>query len=144
MRRGLATLRCLLAILWASPYSLFGLANGLLALITRGHCQRSGRVLEFWGGWAAVFLATFPWVAGASAVTFGHTVLARDRQVLEASRRHERVHVRQYERWGPLFVPAYLACWFWLQLHGRDPYRDNPFERAAFAEDACSGRSRNG
>ncbi|HMO84113.1 MAG TPA: hypothetical protein PKC18_04240 [Lacipirellulaceae bacterium] len=52
---------------------------------------------------------------------------------LEACRAHELVHVRQYERWGPLFVPAYLACSAVIWLRGGDAYLDNPFEREAFA-----------
>jgi len=124
-----------LAILWASPWTLFGLLNGGLALATGGHVERRGRTLEFWGGWATFFLKTFPLVRGASAVTFGHTILGRDRDVLDACRRHESVHVRQYERWGPLFVPAYVGCWLFLWLAGRNPYFDNPFEREAFQED---------
>jgi hypothetical protein len=122
----------LLAILWASPWTLFGLLIGLLTLIRGGHVQRTGRVLEFWGPGPAWFLRTFPLVHGASAVTFGHTVLARDSACLVDCRAHELVHVRQYERWGPLFVPAYLFWWVYLGLTGRHPYRDNPFEREAY------------
>jgi hypothetical protein len=48
------------------------------------------------------------------------------------SRAHERVHVRQYERWGPLFLPSYLFLSLYMYLRGCDPYRDNPFEREAF------------
>jgi len=123
-----------LAILWASPWTLFGLLVGGLGLVTGGHVQRSGRVIEFWGGFATVFLRVFPLVAGASAVTFGHTVLARSKAHLDGSREHERVHVRQYERWGPFFVPAYLLCWAVLWLARKHPYHDNPFERQAFDE----------
>ena len=50
------------------------------------------------------------------------------------TRAHERVHVRQCERWGPLFVPAYLGVSLWLMARGRDAYRDNPFEVEAYAE----------
>ena len=49
---------------------------------------------------------------------------------------HEMVHVRQYERWGPAFGPAYLLCSFWLWLRRKDAYRDNPFERQAFRDGA--------
>jgi hypothetical protein len=38
---------------------------------------------------------------------------------------HEREHVRQFMRWGPVMVPAYLIC---LLIYG---YWRNPFERAA-------------
>ena len=36
--------------------------------------------------------------------------------------------------WGPFLGPAYLGCSFFLWLKGRDPYRDNPFEREAFGD----------
>jgi hypothetical protein len=70
---------------------------------------------------------------GVLALTLGHVILGRDRSCLERCRRHERVHVGQYERWGPLFLPAYAASSLWQLACGRDPYRDNHFERQAFA-----------
>ncbi len=130
MRNVVATL----AVLWAAPWTLFGLSIGTLALLTGGRARRVGCVLEFSGGFAAVFLEVFPMVAGASAVTFGHTVLGRTQDALDDCRQHELVHVRQYERWGPLFVPAYLLCWLLLWLSGRNAYFGNPFERQAFDE----------
>lgn len=42
------------------------------------------------------------------------------------------VHVRQYERWGPLMGPAYLLASLYMHLTGRRAYRDNPFEREAY------------
>jgi hypothetical protein len=86
------------------------------------------------GPWLAWLLrrGTLP-AAGVEALTLGHVVLGRDRRCLERCREHERVHVAQYERWGPLFLPAYLLSSLWLLATGRDPYRDNPFERQAFA-----------
>ena len=47
------------------------------------------------------------------------------------SRTHERVHVAQYERWGPFFLPAYVAASLWAFARGGDFYLDNVFERAA-------------
>jgi hypothetical protein len=69
---------------------------------------------------------------GAAAMTLGHVVIARDRHSLESTRAHERVHVRQCEVWGPLFVPAYLAASLWALLGGRDAYFDNWLEVQAF------------
>ncbi|MGH7540016.1 MAG: hypothetical protein ACRELC_03350, partial [Gemmatimonadota bacterium] len=66
-------------------------------------------------------------------LTLGHIVLARSTATLEATRAHERVHVRQYERWGVLFLPAYAACGAWALLHGHGAYRGNRFEREACA-----------
>ena len=37
-------------------------------------------------------------------------VLGIDEFWLNETRAHERVHVRQYEHWGPLFIPAYLGA----------------------------------
>jgi uncharacterized protein (DUF2062 family) len=65
-------------------------------------------------------------------MTLGHVVIAGDAQSLESTRAHERVHVRQCELWGPLFVPAYLAASLWALLRGRDFYFDNWFEVEAF------------
>ena len=66
-----------------------------------------------------------------AALTLGHVVIGVDRAALARLRRHERVHVRQYERWGPLFVPLYLLAFAWAWCRGRHPYLDNPFEIAA-------------
>lgn len=124
----------LLGVVWASPWTLFGLTVGLGCLLRGGRMQRKGRVLEFFGPGPAWFLQTFPLISGAMAVTFGHTILARSEAMLATCRAHELVHVRQYERWGPLFVPAYLACWLVLWLRGKRGYFDNPFERQAYEE----------
>ena len=55
-------------------------------------------------------------------MTLGHVVLGLDRDALEWSRDHERVHVRQCERWGPLFLPAYLLASAYLWFRGRRFY----------------------
>lgn len=126
----------LLAVIWALPWTFVGLCVGVLGLATGGGVRREGRTLEFWGGLVAWFLRTFPLVQGASAVTFGHVVLGRDTACLQSCRQHEQVHVRQYERWGVMFVPAYLFHWCRLWIQGRDPYRENPFEQEAFSKAA--------
>jgi hypothetical protein len=112
---------------------MFGLVvGGIMRVCGGGHVRRHGRVFEIFGRGPAWFLRFFPFVAGASAVTFGHVVLARSSEDMDACREHELVHVRQYERWGPFFVPAYLLCWLILVLRGRSGYWDNPFEREAY------------
>ena len=63
------------------------------------------------------------------------TLAVFDQAALDRSRAHERVHVRQCERWGPLFIPAYLLASAVLWCQGRDFYEENPFEREAYA--AC-------
>ena len=114
-------------LLWASPYSLLGLLMCALACVVGARMRRVDGVLE----------ATLPPRAGVggwrrflpfSAITLGHVVIAVDPGEQDRLRAHERVHVQQYERWGPLFVPAYLVSSLVLWVRGRDPYWDNPFE----------------
>jgi hypothetical protein len=119
-------------ILWAAPWTLLGLVLGLCAVASGGRGRRVGRVLEFHGGVLQRLLTRVPIAGGAAAMTLGHVVIARTAADLDYSRRHELVHVEQYERWGPLFVPAYLACSAWLWLRGYDAYLDNPFEDEAY------------
>jgi hypothetical protein len=73
------------------------------------------------------------------AMTLGHVVIGRDAAALDDTRAHERVHVRQAERWGPFFVPAYLAASAMAWARGGDAYADNGFEREAW-HDAPTGR----
>jgi hypothetical protein len=121
--------------IWAFPTTCIGLLVGMVALITGGRWRVVDGVIEFSGGALAWLLfRCVPIQGGASAITLGHVVLGRDLQALDRTREHERIHVRQAERWGPLFVPAYLLAAMWQWLRGRDGYSDNPFERAARRE----------
>lgn len=131
--RGPALGPALLRYAWASPATALGL---LLALAARAAGAR-GRVvdgvLEVGGGRLGQALRLLPRAWRFEAITFGHVVLGRSAGTLARLRAHEQVHVRQYERWGALFLPAYLASSVWQLVRGRDPYRDNRFEREAFA-----------
>lgn len=109
------------AYAWAAPLTAAGLLLGALSRtpprvhdgVVRFDDARGlgGRMLQ-WRGFAAA--------------TLGHVIIAAGTPG-ERLLRHELVHVRQAERWGPLFVPLYLAG---LVRYG---YRQNPFERAAYA-----------
>ncbi len=122
----------LLTILWASPWSLLGIFAGLLGLLTGGRARRVGMALEFHGGAVTWFLRRCP--NSPMAMTMGHTILGLTDAALDITRDHEWVHVRQYARWGPLFIPAYLYFSTVLWFQGKDPYRDNPFEREAYGD----------
>ena len=127
--------RTLMRYAWAGPSTVLGLALALLAL-RRGRISIVQGVIEAYGprlDWALVRL--IPLSGGAAAITFGHVVLGRDEEALAATRAHERVHVAQYERWGPLFIPAYLLSGLWTHVRGGHPYFDNPFEREAIRRD---------
>ncbi len=124
----------ILAIIWASPYTLIGLVFGGVGLCTGGRVRVHGRVIEFYGGGVKWFVTHLPHGQFTLAITLGHTVLGQSDASLEISRDHELVHVRQFERWGPFMGPAYLLSSFVLWVLGRRPYRDNPFERQAYEE----------
>ena len=119
---------------WAAPSSALGLllaaafyAGGAQARVVRG-------VLEVGGGRLGRLAGRMPPAVRFSALTLGHVILGLDHSSLDACRRHEHVHVRQYERYGPFFLPLYAASSLWQWLRGRHPYLDNHFERQAFRE----------
>jgi len=136
--RLMSRLLFILALGWALPWTLLGLMVGLAARASGGGCRRVGRVLEFHGGVVERLLRWVPIAGGAAAMTLGHCVIGRTPDDLDRSRKHELVHVAQYERWGPLFVPAYFACSAWCWLRGYRPYRDNPFEVEAYGKEGLS------
>lgn len=130
----------LLRYLWAAPYTAVGVVLGTLGLLAGGQWRIHRGVLEFFGGRFGRALQGMPRALGFSAMTLGHVILAVDRSALVQLREHEEVHVRQYERWGPLFVPAYLLSSLLQLLRGRNPYRENHFERQAYATVAARRR----
>ena len=126
------TLKRFLLYLWASPTSLLGLFFLHPTILTGGRARIVDGVLEIHGGIASFFLARCTLLpGGASAMTLGHVVLGRDDYSLDVTRPHERVHVQQCERWGPLFLPAYGIASLSALLRRKDPYLDNFFEQEA-------------
>lgn len=119
----------IVAYVWASPLTAAGV---LLGAVSRTRPQLHDGVLIFadargLGGWM------LRW-RGFAAATLGHAILATGFPG-ERLLQHELVHVRQAERWGPLFVPLYLAG---LIRYG---YRANPLERAAYGDGRSSSVS---
>jgi hypothetical protein len=108
----------------------------MLAAIVRatgGQLQRQGNAFEATDGCAPRLLWLLnPWMA-IEAITFGHAIIARDATTAKRLRAHEQVHVRQYERWGPLFPLAYAVASVMAILCGDCPYRGNRFEIEAFS-----------
>lgn len=95
-----------------------------------GKTQFVRGALEFHGGLVAWLLRRFP--NNVCAMTLGHSIVGIDKESLEAARDHEHVHVRQYERWGPFFIPAYFLSSAYVKYKGKNPYYDNPFEVEAY------------
>ena len=125
----------LLKVLWASPYSLIGVLIGTLGLLTCGKGRLRDGALEFYGGATKFLVRKLPTGIHTIGFTLGHVVLGQDDEGLRSAGPHERVHVRQFELWGPLMGPAYLLASTWLWLRGRDAYLDNPFEVEAYRDD---------
>lgn len=123
-RTAVKKMRSWIRLVWAGPWSLLG---ALLGMTFRSR-RRDRGVLVCEG-------ASWPRRLGwrYRAITFGHVILCID-AIDEATFLHELVHVRQYERWGPFFVPAYLLAGAIARSRGRHPYRGNHFEVTARAE----------
>ncbi len=118
--------------LWVLPNTLLGLLFLLPTMLSGGGVRFERGAVEIYGGFSRLFLRR---VCGASAMTLGHVILGRDRLALDDTRDHEHVHVRQYERWGPLMLPAYALASFVAWRRGGHYYFDNRFEREAYGVD---------
>lgn len=108
-----------LAYAWTSPNTLLGLVLGVLAFQAP---RATSGILVFDGPVRGSL-----WVIRLfrrTAITFGHVVLA-NRPVEGPLFAHERHHVRQYERLGPLYLPVYLIIYLFTG------YRRHPFEVSA-------------
>jgi len=123
---------------WALPTTAVGLT---VLAVSAAAAPVAGRVrtrvvdgvVEVYGGLVDVLLRRATLLPnGASAMTLGHVVLGRDAWALDLTRDHERIHVRQVERWGPLFLPAYGLASLLVAIRGGNAYLDNPFEREAY------------
>ena len=126
-------------LIWALPNSLIGLVLALIPLLAGGRAKVSSGALEVTyrdeGAACGRFARWLPF----RAIVFGHVILAVTCEELVAIGAHERVHVRQYERWGPMFLPAYALSGAWQWVNGRDAYFDNYFERQAREESGETG-----
>jgi hypothetical protein len=120
--------RSAFSYLWSAPVSAPAALLALMARVSGGSvCWRDG-VLEAEGGWLRPVLSRMYPPMAISAMTLGHVVLAQSAACLEATRAHERAHVRQYEQWGPLFPALYLLASLEAWFRGGHLYRDNRFE----------------
>jgi len=127
----------MLVFLWTLPTTLIGLAAALLWIAFGAKARIRHGVVEVHGGWLAKRMLH---AGGFAAMALGHVIIGCSPGVLDQLRTHEHVHVKQAERWGILFIPAYLLAGLWQRLCGRHAYYDNPFEREAFAAEAQSAR----
>lgn len=128
-------------LLWAAPLTVFGLMLALPVLAARGRWRLlhgSTIALLIQGPLADWMLRCHP-AGRMNAMALGHVVLAAASGLSSRTLRHELEHVRQAERWGPLFPLLYLASSIWQWLRGRDAYWHNRFEVAARAAEQREG-----
>ncbi len=119
-------------LFWAFPNTLLGLLFLPFSFFKGGYTYHRG-VMEIYNPIIAWGLEKLiPVHGGARALTLGHVILGRCSESIRRSRQHERVHVKQYERYGPLFIPLYILSSLSARFHGQDPYRYNHFEIQAF------------
>lgn len=128
-----------LRYLWAAPATVAGLVVAAVPCALGARVRVADGVLEVAGGRLAG-RASARW-GGFVAITFGHVVIGQSHAVLADLRAHEHEHVRQYERWGALFFAVYLGSSAVQWVKGRDPYRDNRFERQARAAELVARSS---
>ena len=112
----------LLRIVWAGPNSIIGLALGLF--FRRWRVARGVLIAE-----GADWPRKLGWKY--AAITMGHVVLSVKEPISEHVLEHELVHVRQYETFGPFFLPLYWIASLVAIVRGRHFYRDNLFEAQA-------------
>jgi hypothetical protein len=122
-------------LLWAAPCSLLGILLGIAAVLLGGRMRWVDGALEcslLEGTLADRLQRHQPF----AAITLGHVIFALQEEDLRRWHAHERVHVKQFEHWGLLMLLAYPVASAWAGLRGQDMYRENYFERQAYALDA--------
>ena len=112
-------------MLWTSPNTLVGVLLGFLSFTWPRWDERGALVFESSRGFRELH-SKFNY----GAITLGNAIVVEPNPTADTMR-HEFVHVRQYEAWGPFFALAYAFYWVKLKLEDKDPYSDNPFEREA-------------
>ncbi|MEM9411246.1 MAG: hypothetical protein AAGA30_09040 [Planctomycetota bacterium] len=122
--------------MWTFPNTAIGLSLVLFNWLLGGRIQRVDGVVEGFGGIITKLLRMAPTGggAGAAAMTLGRCIIGINRETLDIVRDHEHVHVRQYEKWGPFFIPVYFLSSAIAWYKGQHPYLDNIFEVEAYRE----------
>ncbi len=130
-------------LLWAAPCSLLGLLLGAVVLLAGGQVRCLDGALEFCLPEHGALTNCLQRRQRFAAITLGHVILALKAEDLRLWHAHERVHVKQFERWGALMLLAYPAASLLAWLRGQDPYFANCFEQEAYrqASNHCAAGS---
>jgi hypothetical protein len=131
-------------LLWAFPCSVIGLVLAAIPLAAGGTARWSAGALEVTYRRSEARCGKLARALPFRGIVFGHVILAVTGEELAVIGPHERVHVAQYERWGPLFFLAYGASSLWQLAEGRNPYWHNHFEvQARELSNATRGTQRD-
>ncbi len=129
----------MLQYLWALPLTLLGLLMAACVWffdkkqrIVSVNTAQGATVFIVHGKMMSKLLCRHP-MGSMLAMALGCCILARDEATAQDTLTHELVHVEQALRWGPLFPLVYALASVWARAHGGCAYRDNVFEKAAFA-----------
>jgi hypothetical protein len=114
------------------------LPGDLMALLVMRGCAIPGPTTEIRSGRVSVALVEHPnadrylscGLVPIRAQTLGRFIFAREPLSPEVVE-HELEHVRQWQRLGPFFLPAYVASSLAALVRGQHPYSANRFEIAA-------------
>ena len=115
-------------LLWASPCSAIGVALAAFPLSAGGKAKWSAGALEVTYRCSLARCGKLARELPFRGIVFGHVILAVTRDELVVIGPHERIHVEQYERWGPLFFLVYAVSSLWQLASGHSPYWHNHFE----------------
>ncbi len=115
-------------LLWAAPCSAVGLLLAVIPLALGGKAVWRRGALEVTYRQNQAGCGKLAQALPFRGIVFGHVILAVTDEDLCRIGPHERVHVEQYERWGPIFFLAYGLSSLWQLFHGRSPYWYNYFE----------------
>jgi hypothetical protein len=125
-------------LLWAAPCSALGLVIGVAMFFAGGRMRWVDGALECCLAGDSALAKWLQHHQPFAAITLGHVIVALHAGHLQRLHAHERVHVKQFERWGALMLLAYPAASVWAWLRGEDPYLANCFEREAYMAEAIS------
>jgi hypothetical protein len=86
---------------WAAPCSALGLVFAALPLALGGSARWHRGALEVTYRQKLASCGKLAASLPFRGIVFGHVILAVTREELERIGPHERIHVEQYQRWGP-------------------------------------------
>lgn len=109
-------------LLWAAPRSAIGLVLAAIPLALGGKVAWSCGALEVTYRQSRAGCGKLAQALPFRGIVFGHVILAVTDEDLCWIGPHARVHVEQYELWGPIFFLAYGLSSLWQLLRGRNPY----------------------